>query len=389
MRLTQIVLCCGLAVTASASAQITLDTHAALALGYNWSDGSNYLGSSQGNGSSFTEVAVNAQSVLLPRLLASGQLNARRAGKTDDGSLQVDYAQLDYQVQTASGVDFGLRVGRVKNPYGFSNTVRDVVFSRPGITMPSSIYFDGNGYRDLYFSSDGAQAYGHFTLNGEPGEWTVGWAMPYDGTDEFVQALTGSTNPTEIEVTQFFTAQWLQDWADGQFRTGVSYLRIGVDAEIDIGADSPFISKLDVDSYVLSGQWQLPQWLLTTELRYNDNSYAGTGGKGHGSNDGGYLQLRWMPSGKLSYYGRYDLTYTDRSDRSGREYAAAQEGRERYRRFGHDGALGLAWKPSSQWGLYAEYHYVYGTANVPAAENATIQRDPHWQLLLIMLGYRF
>ncbi len=373
----------------TAAAELAPQIHGALTQGYNWTQGNNYYGLSQGSGNSFSEVAINAQSVLAPGLLVSGQLNAQRAGATDDGKLRVDYAQLDYLITTSAHSDIGLRVGTVKNPYGFSNTVRDVVFSRPGITMPSSIYFDGNGYRNLFFSSDGAQAYGHFALNGEPGEWTVGWVAKYDANDDFAAALAGSAAPTHIEVNQFLTAQWLQDWADGRFRTGVSYLRIGLDASVDTGEEQPYKSFIDADIYVLSAQWQLQQWLLTTELRYNDNTVGGSGGRSDSSNEGGYLQLRWMPSAKLSYYGRYDTSFADSSDRDGRDYAAAADGRTRYSRFGYDGTLGLAWKPTSRWGVFAEYHYVYGTHNLPVADNVGRSVDPHWQLLLIMLGYRF
>lgn len=376
-------------VPQTAVAEFAPDIHGALTLGYNWSQGNNYFGDSQGNGKSFSEVAINGQSQLASGLLVSGQLNARRAGATDNGKLRVDYAQLDYQVITSSQVDFGLRVGTVKNAYGFSNTVRDVVFSRPGITMPSSIYFDGNGYRDLFFSSNGAQAYGHFSINDQPGEWTVGWVARYNANEEFAAALSGSTAGTKIDVNQFVTAQWLQEWADGRFRTGVSYLRIGLDASVDIGEDKPYKSFVDADIYVLSAQWQLPQWLLTTEYRFNDNSVGGNGERTGTTNDGGYLQLRWMPSAKLSYYGRYDVSFSDRSDRDGRDYAALADGLSRYERFGHDGTLGLAWKPQPQWGVYAEYHYVYGTHNLPQADNAGESVDSHWQLFLLMLGYRF
>ncbi len=372
-----------------ALAEFAPPIHGAMALGYNWTQGNNYFGDSENEGASFSEFTVNSQAVIRPRLLASGQVNARRAGSGEPGTLRVDYAQLDYQIIAETRHDFGLRVGTVKNPYGFFNTTRDVVFSRPGITMPSSVYFDGNGYRDLFFSSDGAQLYGHFSLNDEPGEWTLGWVARYNANDEFGTALVGSTFPTDIEVSQFLTAQWLQDWAGGRFRTGLSYLRVGLDVEVDTGEETPFNSSIDADIYVVSAQWQLPTCLLTTELRYNDNSVSSRGENSTSSNDGGYLQLRWMPSAQLSFFGRYDVSYSDRDDRDGREYAADAEGRSRYSRFGHDGTLGMAWKPTNRWGVYAEYHYVYGTHNLPRADNLDETLDPHWQLLMVMLGYRF
>ena len=106
------------------------------------------------NGGSFglTEAGLTASARPLPKLQISAQVLSRRAGEGNSGMPRLDFGFLDYRVYSHEVNQFGIRVGRLKNPFGFYNDTRDVPFTRPGILLPQSIYFDRT--RNVSLSSD-------------------------------------------------------------------------------------------------------------------------------------------------------------------------------------------------------------------------------------------
>ncbi len=105
--------------------------------------------------------------------------------------------------------------------------------------------------------------------------------------------------------------------------------------------------------------------------------------------EGAYLQADYRLAPQWSVMARYDVFFRDRNDRDGREFAAANPGAGRHSRFAHDYAAGVTWRPDAHWGVWAEYHYVDGTATVQAQDNPGNAPDSPWSMLLLMAGYRF
>lgn len=115
--------------------------------------------SSSGKGSfDFREIGVNASHRPLTNLQLSGQLLSRQAGEDSKGGIRIDYGFVDYTAYATESKEFGVRLGRTKNPFGFYNDTRDVPFTRPSILLPQSIYFDR--VRNIGLASDGVQLYG-------------------------------------------------------------------------------------------------------------------------------------------------------------------------------------------------------------------------------------
>ncbi len=391
MRAIAVALLLGMASTAQALP--ALDIHGALAQGYVLSDGNNTLGSSTHGSRDFYEVAINGRTTLNPRLLVSGQLMARRAGQADEGKLRVDYAQLDYQLLAGMQGDIGIRLGKLKNPYGFYNDSRDVVFARPGITLPSSVYFEGAGFRDLFFSAEGAQLYGHRIGKKLVSEFTLGMARENNATDDFERSLTLGRLEGHVTISDFWLAQWMLDWDSGRYRGGLSYLGATLEFVPADPAAAGFGFGLDADLFVLSLQQQGPQSTLTFEYRYAGIAFRTAAGKDATPSDGFYLQYRYFHSPALELYLRADFTYSDRNDRDGRKYAQrtadAGSPRPRHNRFSRDYAIGAAWNLGPNWGAFAEYHYIDGAADVSSTENPDGDYARYWQKTLLMLAYRF
>lgn len=369
--------------TAWATDELALDVHGSMAAGYVVSDGNNLLGSSRNGSNDLVEVAINARTTFGAKLLLAGQLMARKSGTADDGSLRLDYLQLDYQAwQSMNGVG-GLRVGKLKNPFGFYNASRDVVFSRPGILLPT-VYLEDTGIRDLLFASEGAQLYASLDGFGAVSDWVIGWGRNRDATEELQRVFGANQLDGQVNLNNFMLAQWMTEWLGGGLRTGVSYLA----AELELRNSSTFPDLcLSADLWMLSLQSRWANGDLTFEYRLSDSTTSGAFSS-RSKGDAAYLQYRYTPGPKWSAYLRYDLNYLDRNDRDGHRRVAAGQG-PRYAAFGRDHVVGAQWTPDEHWGVFAEYHYVDGTASVRAQDNAGRTPERYWQALLLMVAYQF
>lgn len=366
-----------------------LDLHGSMAQGFVWSDGNNYFGESTSGSRDLYEVAINATTRPSTKLLLSGQLMARRAGSTDDGVLRVDYLQADYKVYSGAKGNAGLRLGKLKNPYGFYNASRDVVFSRPGVTMPGSVYFTNIGLRDLLFSTESGQVYGGWRWGQATHDLVVGVAPTFDATKTFLRSFGAANLDGRIKVRDFHVAQWLQEWDLGRIRSGLSYLSAELHLEPSADAPPQPVDALSTENYVVSLQWQDARYSATFEYLYSHISTHTIFGSQRSEGDGGYLQLRRIFNASWDAHLRYDLRWPDRSDRDGRDFARQNPGQPRHQRFSRDASVGISWKPAPQWGLFAEMHYIDGTAQVPPAENQGRALKRYSTLGLVMLAYRF
>src|SRR5258708_13524927 len=105
-----------------------------------------------------------------PRLLMGALGAIRAAGATDTGVARLDYALMDYRIVSGADASAGIRIGKVKNPLGFFNETRDVIFTRPSILLPF-IYSDNQNQRDLVFAAPGEQLHGS-AVRGRP-QWAA------------------------------------------------------------------------------------------------------------------------------------------------------------------------------------------------------------------------
>ncbi|MGH8507120.1 MAG: hypothetical protein ACREVH_00160 [Gammaproteobacteria bacterium] len=135
--------------------------HGFLSQGYFFTSDNNLFGSSERGGSlDFTEIGVNASWLPLPNLQLAAQLLSRRAGEGEghEGEIELDFGLADYTAVATADRRLGVRLGRVRLPFGIYNETRDVAFTRPSILLPQSIYFERT--RELALSGDGAMFFG-------------------------------------------------------------------------------------------------------------------------------------------------------------------------------------------------------------------------------------
>jgi hypothetical protein len=88
---------------------------------------------------------------------------------------------------------------------------------------------------------------------------------------------------------------------------------------------------------------------------------------------------------------RYDVLYSDRSDRDGKDFEAQTRGTvPAHTRFAKDLTVGLRWDITPHWMARVEYHLVDGTAWLPRLDNRdTADLERYWNLFSALVSFHF
>lgn len=376
--------------SASASA-IDYQVHGYAAQGFVLSNDNDFFGDSTDGSFDYYEAGINAAVQVSPNLLFAAQGAIRDAGISDDGSARIDYALADYRLVSDATMQAGLRAGKVKNALGFYNETRDVVFTRPSILLPS-VYSDNQNQRSLIFTSPGAQVYGG-TVTGQH-EWsftgTANAERDVRKTDE--RLLVTLTVPFDLRIGDSWNVQLMDSINGGKWQ--LAYSHFSGEFRLSTAPELGLIGRFDVDLNVFSVRYNAERLTLTAEyvLVGNDNVLR-LGGtpllRQRTRADSGYLQAEYRISPRWTVMTRMDSFYRNRHDRSGKEFAAANPGVDRRTQVSHDFTIGVNWRPDEHWGVWAEHHWINGTATLQALENPPPVSDQRWSMLMLMAGYKF
>jgi len=368
-----------------------LQVHGFLSQGYIKTTKNNFSGHSNKSGSfDFREIGLTASLRPLPGLQFSGQLLHRSAGEGSKGGIRIDFGFLDYNFINIPSVEFGIRLGRTKNPFGLYNDTRDVPFTRPSILLPQSIYFDRT--RNLALASDGIQLYGESRTDW--GNITVqfGTVFPQVNDHDTEVSIFGAAARTgHLKSRLSYIGRILYEQPDGRLRLSVSGAQ--VDAGYDRGTNDPLSSgSLTFHPLILSAQYNEEHWSITSEYALRHFELKGFGDPRLQQNFTGesfYLQgtYRFTPSWEAVL--RYDLLFTNRKDRSGKKYAT-RTGRSAYSQYARDLTVGLRWSITPSIMLSTEYHRINGTAWLSPLDNPDVDStEKNWNLFAAQISYRF
>jgi hypothetical protein len=378
------------AICAGTSANaLEYQVHGYAAQGFVLSQDNNFFGDSTDGSFNYYEAGINAAVQVSPKLLVAAQAAVRDAGISDDGSGRLDYALVDYRLVSEATTQAGLRAGKVKNALGFYNETRDVVFTRPSILLPS-IYSDNQNQRSLVFTAPGAQVYG--------GTFTGAHELSFSGTvnterdvrepDE--RLLVQLPVPFDLRVDNSWNVQLMDSIDGGRWQFAYSHFSVQFRMTTDIN----LLGRFDVDADVFSARFNAERFTITAEyaLVGNDNLVTLLGApllRQKVRADNGYLQAEYRIDPRWTVMTRMDSAYRNRHDRSGREFAAANPGADRRSQVSHDFTIGVHWSPDEHWGVWAEHHWINGTASLQPLENPPPVRDQRWSMLMLMAGYKF
>lgn len=369
-----------------------LQIHGFASQGFINTSDNNFFGNSDGGGSfDFRELGLNASVRPLPNLQLSAQILSRTAGEGNNGDVRLDYGFADYSFVSNEINLLGLRLGRLKNPLGLYNDTRDVPFTRPSILLPESIYFDRT--RNLALAADSAQFYGERRT--DIGDFSFQFGVGYPKTDdrETEFAFLGKDQPGDLTSEPSYLGRMLYEQDGGRLRLALS------GAQVNLGYDpaAPFPGDFRAGSIrfsplIFSAQYNTERWSLTSEYALRHFEFKDFGVSALNLDFYGesyYLQGAYRLNQKWEAVLRYDVLYTDKSDRNGSAYAAAT-GRPAHNRFAKDWTVGLRWNITPDFMLRGEYHRVNGAGWLPLLDNPNLANSTqHWDLFAILVSYRF
>lgn len=368
--------------------------HGFVSQGYTYTSGNNFFGSSQGTGSlDFREIGVNVSGHLFPNnLLIAAQGLYRDAGGSDNDAFRLDFANLDYHYPLNGHSAIGIRAGRVKNPFGIYNDTRDVIWTRPSVTLPQSVYFDALALRQAMISSDGVLMYGRYVLGDHSFSAELVISEPRDNTGGAAEFLTGlQFAPGATGGEPLYVGRAGYYWKEGRFKLLFSIVSL----DRNLHSSLPSVPSGNAKAFypLASAQLNLEDWSITAEYGQVNLERTGFPPNGHflNTSENFYLQTEYRFTSTWTALLRFDGFFANINDRSGKR-AAQESGFPRHRFFAKDITFGLRWDFARNFLIAADYHRVYGTAWLSPVDNPDFANklgDPRWDLFSLMVSVRF
>jgi hypothetical protein len=285
-------------------------------------------------------------------------------------------------------------LGKIKNPYGFFNTTRDVAHTRPGILMPQSIYQER--IRNFFLAAPGVMLRGEHDRSDFGISWQVGTMKIEVDDEELEEVLFLSDLPGKLEGRQSWLGQVMTDFQGGIWRVGVSLGNVSINYQP--GELPPFDES--------AGRTTLKPWVFS--LQHNREKLSFTGeysrievtGQGYTSPDlnlsniaeGWYLQATWRPLKRWHSWLRYEQFYYDKDDKSGSHYPLINPLLETYLGYSKAWVLGLRYDITSDLALSAEVHRTDGVGSLSPQDNPGLpgsRYTKNWDMLLMQAAWRF
>jgi len=350
------------------------------------SENNTYGESSKQHGTlGLTETGINVSFTPVNNIRLAAQGIYRHAGDVSEEA-RLDYALLDWTFIDNESLQMGLRLGRIKNPFGFYNETRDVAFTRPSITLPS-IYYERS--RNLLLSTDGAQFYADKALSIGNVSLQLNIGELGDELEELEIAILTLDAPGHLENKPSYLAKVGYESTSGATRLAFSYSN--ADMEYKPGQGDFFDSgDLNFKQFVFSAQQRFGDITLTGEYLRQENIFENFGPfypDVSPTTESYYLQGGYQFSNRIKGYVRYDALFLDKDNRDGKQIIPNTP---RSAAFTKSYMFGLQWDPSYQWMLQAEYHRVNGIALLSFADNPDhFAAKQHWNVFSLQLSYRF
>ena len=348
-------------------------------------------GSNRGVSTEFRELGSGFTWLPAPEWTVSAQALSRWHGESDSGAMRLDYGFVDKRVISTQESALGVRVGKIKNPYGLYNESRDVPHARPGILMPQSVYMDRA--RSLWLSANGVALYGHRYSEDSLITAQLNVIKPESDSMDLSYLVVGE--PGKLEGR----ASWL-----GQLTYSISpKARVGLSlAQLRFGFGPQPASRL------LPGNTQLTAALLSAEIASAnwaavfEYGQAQVDSRNYGNSrqamviemdntvESGYAQLTRRLGPNWEAFLRYDVFFSDKNDRYGKRLQQLTGAPESalYYRFAKDATVGVRWT-KGPWSWAGEWHNVTGTAWLSPLEIVGETPSRKWDVFLLQGAWRF
>lgn len=369
-----------------------IQLHGFLTQGYFLTSDNRLFGKSDMGGSfDYTEAGLGSSWSLNPDFRIAGQLLFRRAGPRNRNDIELDFGLIDYTLHSTVDSRLGIRLGRFKLPFGFYNETRDVLFTRPTILLPQSIYADAT--RDVAVSADGGLIYSDFQDEWGNLSFQLGAGFARASNLDTEITLLGADFPGNTYSALSGISQLRYDFKGGQYRMAITsaFADTRYDPEFsppnDLGA-----GKIIFKPLIFSLQYNQEKLSLTAEYAIRPLKASGFGGlldRDH-IGESYYLQAEYRFDTNWRAILRHDAFYNNRKDRYGNKFNATT-GYPAHTQFAKDWTFGLRYNVNPSFLIAAEYHYINGTVWVlPFQDNPNpFDLKQRWDLFALAVSYRF
>jgi hypothetical protein len=302
------------------------------------------------------------------------QLFARNLGWSGSYGAQFDWLYLDYRQWDW----LGIRLGRLKIPYGFYNEIQDIDAARVPILLPGSVY--PLQTREILFAQTGAEVYGSLRSDVFGGlEYRLYGGAIYLDSDALTP--TGAPFEAELDIRYAVGGRLLwEPWLEG-LRVAFSAQKLRLDSAIIVPSGMPVPAIfIETDSWLWAAslEYAAADLTLTAEYArwYSDQisdqpMYSPPLDE---TSEKLYAMVTYRLAPWLYPGAYYALSFEDTRERSGRENVQ------------HDTALTLRFDVDAHLLVKLEGHYMYGTAGLlnPLRINPpdVTRAQEHWAVLL-------
>ncbi|QKI89622.1 hypothetical protein [Thiomicrorhabdus xiamenensis] len=330
------------------------------------------------------EIGLNLNWIYNSDWRFSGQLLSQTFGDIYEGEPKIDYLLADYLIFDNGLNSAGIRAGRVKTPYGLYNDSRDYPSSRPGIFLPSAIYFEG--LRDFMVSTDGVNLYSTHFLSGGTLEVDAYYGEKSTSDDSLeLYLLKGIDNRGDINrMRKYGLNLYFEPNALPNLHFNYSYMNAEPMIDLDPAVTSLISNaRYTVGLHMLSAQYQYKNHIFSseyldiqthTDIEYTFQPSDNIDTKGHAY----YFQWQWLPLPSLETWIRYSY-YLGNNDK---------RDEDNLRGYSKVSTLALRWHILPELNFTAQYDHRQGHANIPIfPDYDDNEMDKHWSVLSGQLNY--
>lgn len=375
-----------------------VEIHGFGSIGYMDSTDNNYLMDSEDGSFEFNEVGLNLSANLFnDSVYVGAQVLSRDQGEVGNNKPFVNWALVDYHFKDV----LGFKVGRVKQPIGLYNDIRDYDFLRVPILLPQSIY--NENYRELMDAYNGAGLYGSFEMgNGGRLNYDLYYGLQQDidedgGIARDVVRPGSSFVDANVDFTMGGRIKWFTP-VDGLL-AAISYNQIESITNMAV-TTAPISMKVHLPkmhSTIFSVEYALDALTLAAEygmvkgdmVRTMDMSAMGgpvTAAESDLNGERYFTSMNYRFADWFSAGIYYSVDIPDTEDRDGD--SLAKRGLQDHSAWQKDLAISSRFDITDYWIFKAEYHYVDGTSLLTAADNPDgFQKS--WQYLAVKTTFNF
>jgi len=380
----------------------TVQLHGFVSQGYMHSSNNNFLVSSRAGSYEFTDAALNGNWSIMRDLRIGGQLFYRNLGDYSEDKVIIDWALIDYQPFEWAGI----RLGKVKMPYGLYNENRDSDFLLPLIFLPQSIYDESRRDTSLAYLGGGiygnipAAAWGDIDYHLFAGELSY----PSDsilaaGTKNSLQSNITSNNnkppaarnpllPAELtsierENEKMYGGSLVLNSLEGDLRVGLSLLHSKSYIYVN-GSSVPLTETTVRSKFVLSLEYTWLDWVFAGEYGESDRQTKTAGViTMDGPSQSWYLLASYTPFYRWTFSVLYDEFYRLKHDKDGETRPQSPD----YMGWRKDLGVAARYDLRDDLVIKAEYHIIDGGAMQLGVINSNVDR--FWNYFAAKLTYSF